>query len=281
MPPTREGVGLLDSTAFSRYEITGAGRARLARPAAGLPLPARRRARLAPMLSAIGQAAGRSHGVQLGRPHLLADGLLLSAPVAHALVRRAICPTAAWRCATSPTTYAGFGAVRPDVRASCWRALTDADVSQRGVPLHAAAARWTSAWSWHEVGRLSVAGELGYEINVPVVEHRALYDTLLEAGRRSRPRARSATTRSTACGWKRASASGRASSRKAYTPGMCGLDRFVAFDKGELHRPRRGAAERDGDIGQAQAGDAGGRRHRCRRRRASSRSGTASAASAS
>ena len=46
-----------------------------------------------------------------------------------------------------------------------------------------------------KTARLSVAGELGYEINVPASEHLALHRTLLEAGARSRHAGKSATTR--------------------------------------------------------------------------------------
>jgi dimethylglycine dehydrogenase len=95
------------------------------------------------------------------------------------------------------------------------------------------------------VARLSVAGELGYEINVPASEHLTLYHQLLEAGRDfglvqigynallSLRLEKSFGIWSREYGW-------------AYTPGMSGLDRFVAFDKGDF--VGRGAAldERDG-----------------------------------
>ena len=83
----REGVGLLDSSAFSRYEITGPSARDWLDHVLACRVPAAGKARLAPML-APRQFAGRSHRLQLGRQHLLADGLLLPAPVAHALVRR-------------------------------------------------------------------------------------------------------------------------------------------------------------------------------------------------
>ena len=54
--------------------------------------------------------------------------------------------------------------------------------------------------------------------------------------------------------------------RQDYTPGMSGLDRFVAFDKGEfIGRERRDAGARDGRRATARA--AGGRRRRRGRQR--------------
>ena len=92
---TRSGVGLLDTTAFARYEVIGTRGAGMARQAAGLqaagPRPDKAGADAEPQRP----AAGRSHGAELGRCQLVADGLLLSAPVAYALVREP--PAGQWR----------------------------------------------------------------------------------------------------------------------------------------------------------------------------------------
>ena len=62
----------------------------------------RGRAKLAPMLSRSGRLHGRSHRVQLGRRQLVAHGLLLSAPMAYALVREPAARQRRGRCGTSP-----------------------------------------------------------------------------------------------------------------------------------------------------------------------------------
>ena len=97
------------------------------------------------------------------------------------------------------------------------------------------------------VGRLSVAGELGYEINVPVVEHRTLYETLLAAGRpiglaQIGFNAINSLRLEKSFGiWSREFTQG-------FTPGMCGFDRFIAFDKGEFVGREAALRERDGDT---------------------------------
>jgi dimethylglycine dehydrogenase len=81
------------------------------------------------------------------------------------------------------------------------------------------------------VGRISLTGELGYEIVVPTVQHRTLWHELQEAGRDLglRPigdRAVDSLRLEKGYGiWS-------AEFRQDCTPGMCGLDRFVAFDEG-------------------------------------------------
>jgi dimethylglycine dehydrogenase len=83
------------------------------------------------------------------------------------------------------------------------------------------------------VGRISLTGELGYEIVVPADQHRTLLHELREAGgdeglRLIGGRAIRGLRLEKGYGvW-------AAEFRQDVTPGMSGLDRFVAFDKGEF-----------------------------------------------
>jgi dimethylglycine dehydrogenase len=99
------------------------------------------------------------------------------------------------------------------------------------------------------VGRISLTGELGYEIVVPTVVHRTLLHELGAAGseiglRLIGDRALDSLRLEKAYGiWS-------AEFTQAFTPAMSGLDRFVAFDKGDFIG--RDAALRDRDEGAAQ-----------------------------
>jgi len=99
------------------------------------------------------------------------------------------------------------------------------------------------------VARLSLTGELGYEITVPATQHRQLWLELKEAGQDLglRPvgdRAIDSLRLEKGYGiWS-------AEFTQAYTPGMSGLDRFVAFDKGDF--VGRDAARREQAEGSAQ-----------------------------
>jgi dimethylglycine dehydrogenase len=94
------------------------------------------------------------------------------------------------------------------------------------------------------VARVSVTGELGYELNVPAAYHRALYDILLEAGkpfglRQAGYRAMNALRLEKSFGvWS-------AEFTWEYTPRMSGLDRYIAFDTGDF--VGRDAARRAAD----------------------------------
>ena len=112
------------------------------------------------------------------------------------------------------------------------RGLTGADVSNAALPFMAAR-RLEVGTSEAIVARLSLTGELGYEITVPAAEHRALWHALVEAG-----------TPHGMC-----QLGGRALEclriekgygiwsmefTQAYTPAMCGLDRYIDRDKGDF-----------------------------------------------
>ena len=274
---TREGVGLLDSSAFSRYEITGRGCARLARPPARLPHPAGRQGAPRADAGPIGQAARRSHRVQLGRPHLLADGLLLSAPVAHALVRR---PALArrGRRARHLRRVCRLGAVRPTFARAPGLAHGCRPL-QRGIPLH----------------------------ELPRNGRRPRRGPRRPALGRGRARLRAQRARGRASGTVRDAARGRAPLRprpdrlQRHQLAAAGkeLRHLVArvhprlhprhvrprplhrLRQGRVHRPRGGLAGARRRHRQAEAGHARGRSRSTPTRPASSRSGRANAASAS
>jgi dimethylglycine dehydrogenase len=98
------------------------------------------------------------------------------------------------------------------------------------------------------VGRISLTGELGYEIVVPASQHRALWAELQDAGAGAglRPigdRAVDSLRLEKGYGiWS-------AEFRQENSPGEAGLDRFVAFDKG-------GFIGRDAALREREAGTA-------------------------
>jgi len=97
-----------------------------------------------------------------------------------------------------------------------------------------------------KVGRLSVAGELGYEINCSAAEHITLREILLEAGAAHGIReygyyALNSLRLEKSFGiWS-------AEFTQGYTPGMTGMDRWISFDKGDFAGREAARAERDSD----------------------------------
>jgi dimethylglycine dehydrogenase len=136
----------------------------------------------------------------------------------------------------------GFSVSGPESR-SILEGLSSDDVSNETLPFMAV--REMDVGSARAVvGRISLTGELGYEIVVPNAHHRRLLDELREAGaphglRLIGDRALDSLRLEKGYGiWS-------AEYRQDCTPGMSGLDRYVAFDKGDFIGREAALAERD------------------------------------
>ena len=141
----------------------------------------------------------------------------------------------------------GFSLSGPKSRALLER-VTHQDVSNAALPFMGATVLDVGLIR-AKVARLSVTGELGYEINCRALEHAALRRTLLAAGadlgvREYGYNALLALRLEKSFGiWS-------AEFTQAYTPRMTGMDRWIAWDKGGFRRPRGGArrARRPGAV---------------------------------
>ena len=138
--------------------------------------------------------------------------------------------------------WLGFALSGPNSRELVSRITTE-DVSDASIPFMSVRTidlGFTDA----VVGRLSLTGELGYEITVPAEHHRELWLALKAAGadlglRPIGDRAIDSLRLEKAYGiWS-------TEFTQAYTPGMSGLDRFIAFDKGEFIGREAALAERE------------------------------------
>jgi len=141
----------------------------------------------------------------------------------------------------------GFGIFGPNAREMLAR-ITDSDVSNETLSFMGCRVMNVGLLRAH-IGRLSITGELGYEINVPAAEHLTLYETLRKAGD---------DLKLTPVGYNaalslRIEKSFGIWSREftwAYTPRMSCLSRFVpTIDKassGAMRRSRIGSAQLSG-----------------------------------
>ena len=175
----RKDVGIIDITGFSRYEVTGPNAEAWLDHLMASRLPGAGRIRLSPMLGEDGRLKGDLSVLNWGHgtywimgsyylrawhmrwfDHHLVDGVEVK-DVSDAVV--------------------GFGLSGPRSRDLLERVVHD-DVSNeafRFMQCRAIDVGLISA----KVGRISVTGELGYEIHCSAVEHGLLRRTLLEAGR--------------------------------------------------------------------------------------------------
>ena len=238
----REAAGLLDITAFSRYEVTGPGAEAWLDGLMATRLPKPGRARLAVMLAPEGKLKGDLTLFNWG------DGTwwIMGSYYLRAWHLRWFHEHMGEGVEVSDISddICGFSLSGPASREVLSR-LTDADVSKAALPFMGCREMDVGLLR-AKVGRLSVCGELGYEINVRASEHIALRRMLLAAG---------ADLGLKEIGY---NALGSLRLEKSFgiwskeftqdrTPGMTGMDRWIAWDKADFTGREAALAERDGN----------------------------------
>lgn len=236
----REGVGMLDITGFSRYEVSGPNAESWLNKIMASKLPGPSRARLAPMLSPEGRLKGDLTILNWG------DGTywIMGSYYLRAWHMR-------WfddhmedgvTVRDLGEEMCGFGLAGPKSKAVIEK-LAEQDISDlpfmgcRDVDIGPLRAK---------VARMSVTGELGYEINVRYGDHIALRRLLLEAG---------ASEGIRECGFN-AMLSTRieksfgiwsAEFTQLYTAAQTGMDRWIDWDKGNFIGRAAALKEKEGN----------------------------------
>ena len=237
----RESVGILDIASFSRYEVTGPeAEAWLGWLTAGaMPRPGR--ARLAPMLSESGRLKGDLTLINWGEGTFWLEGSYYL----RAWHMRWFADHAREGVSVRDVSddMIGFAVSGPKARALIEQ-VTHHDVSNAALPFMGATTLDIGLIR-AKVARVSVVGELGYEINCRALEAGALRKTLLAAG---------ADLGAKEYGYnallslrlEKSFGVWSAEYTQAYTPRMTGMDRFIAWDKGDFVGRQAALARRDG-----------------------------------
>ena len=236
----RKDVGLLDITGFSRFEVSGPNAGGWLNTIFATKLPAPGRARLAVALGHDGRLKGDltlfnwgdgtwwiMGSYYLRRWHMrwfddhMRDGVTIR---------------------DLGEEMAGFSLSGPKSKAVIER-LTDGPVGD--LPFMGCGA-FDIGLVRAKVGRLSVTGEAGYEINCRMGDHIALRRMLLEAG---------ADLGISECGFnallslrlEKSYGIWSAEFTQGYTPGMTGMDRWIDWNKQAFVGREAAIAERDGN----------------------------------
>ena len=217
-----------------------AGRGSLARPAAGVETAEAGAGEAGADAWSGRPAEGRPHRLQLGRRRPTGSW----APIICGNATCAGSRRMRRRASPSPTSPIRSAASSSPGRrrATSWRAPTHQDVSQ--APSVHGLRRLDIGMVGARVARLSIAGELGFEINCPASMHAALRETLLAAGAGSRP-GRNRLQRAERLRLEKSFGIWSREFTQAYTPAQTGLDRFIAFDKGDFIGRDAALKERD------------------------------------
>jgi len=241
----RAAAGACEIAQYSRYEVAGSGAAAWLDHLLSARIPGVGRIRLAPMLGRSGRLMGDLTLTRLAEDRFWLTGSY-HLQAWHLRWFRSHLPASGVTLRNLTEDLMGFAISGPASR-SILAALTTEDVSGSAIPFLSARAMRVGS-SEAIVGRISLTGELGYEVVVPTQRHRTLYEALRGAGqahglRRIGDRALDSLRLEKGYGiWS-------AEFRQDITPGMSGLDRFVAFDKGDFIG--REAALRERELGPA------------------------------
>jgi len=236
----RVNVGMVDISGFSRFEVTGPNAEAWLDKIMASKLPKPGRAKLAPMLAADGRLKGDltvfnwGNGVWwiMGSYYLrewhmrwfndhMEDGVS-ARDIADDIV--------------------GFALTGPN-SLKVLEKLTDESIDH--LPFMGCG-EFDVGLVRAKIGRLSVAGELGYEINCKAAEHIGLRRALLEAGKELGIREYGFNAM-LSMRLEKSFGIWSAEFTQGYTPGMTGMDRWIDWDKKDFIGRDAAIKERDGN----------------------------------
>ena len=238
---SRNAVGILDISSFGKYAVSGPKAAvALNRVLAGR-LPAVGRIRLTPMLAHSGRLMGDLTTMRLAHDQFLigGSGYLQTWHMrwfAEHLAQEGV------TIRNISDEYSGIALFGPRSRELLAR-IAGADVSNAALPFMAVT-QMDLAFAPALVARLSVTGELGYEVYVPVLHVGALLDAMMQASAGLGERHVGLYALNSLRLEKGFGIWSREFSRD-YTPRMAGLERFIEYDRPDFIG--RDAALRDRD----------------------------------
>ena len=237
----RQGVGLLDIAPFSRYQVTGPEAERWLDWLMVSRMPKPGRAKLAPMLSETGKLKGDLTVINWGDGTFWIEGSYYLRRWHMRWFADHARDGADVRDISDDVI--GFSLSGPKSRELLAR-VAHQDVSNAALPFMGAAVLDVGLIR-AKVARLSVTGELGYEINCRALEHGTLRRTLLAAGKDFGVREYGYNAL-LALRLEKSFGIWSAEFTQAYTPRMTGMDRWIAWDKGDFVGRKAALAEREG-----------------------------------
>jgi dimethylglycine dehydrogenase len=226
----RSAAGAYEIAQYARYEVTGSDAEGWLDHLVSSRIPAVGNIRLAPMLNEAGRLMGDLTVARLDEDRFWLTGSYYLQDW-HLRWFHQHLPVTGVDVRNITDSWMGFSISGPESRRILER-FTDEDVSNEGFGFLTCRVMDVGT-ARAVVGRISLTGELGYEITVPTEQHRTLLHEMREAGSASDlqligDRAVDSLRMEKSYGiWS-------TEFTQAYTPGMSGLDRYVAFDKGDF-----------------------------------------------
>lgn len=230
----RTAAGLWETAIYGRYEVTGKDAGAWLDYLMASKLPSVGRMRLATMLKPNGQLMGDLTVMRLAEDRFWITGsYYLQAWHQRWFHAHLPAPGSAGsdvQITNLSDKMIGFSLSGPKSREILSKLCGDRDLSHKALPFMAVSTMDVGMSRDAVVARVSLTGELGYEVTVPASEHRALYEALLRAGE---PLGMKNIGNKALESLRHEKGYGIWSTEftQEYTPGMCGLDKFIAFEK--------------------------------------------------
>jgi dimethylglycine dehydrogenase len=237
----RGAAGAYEIAQYARYEVSGPGADAWLDHLVAAHIPAVGRIRLAPMLGPAGRLMGDLTVARIDEERFWLTGSYYLQPWHLRWFHQQRPPTGV-EVRNITDDWMGFSVSGPASREIVAK-LVRVDLANEAFPFLSVRAMDVGS-AQAVVGRISLTGELGYEIVVPTSQHRALWAELQEAGAGQGLRAigdRAVDSLRLEKGYGIWSAE----FRQENTPGESGLDRFVAFDKQRFVGREAALAERE------------------------------------
>ena len=236
----REGVGLLDISGFSRFEVTGANAEQWLNRIMASKLPKPGRASLAPMLSPEGKMKGDLTVFNWGdgRWWIMGSYYLRAWHMRWFNQYR----EAGVEIRDLGEEWTGFSLSGPKSKA-VMQSLTDGSIDRLGFM---GCGQFDIGLLRTQIGRLSVSGEMGYEINCRMGDHIALRRILLEAGAGA-DIFEYGFNAMLSLRLEKSFGIWSAEFTQSYTPGMTGMDRWIDWNKSDFIGQQAALAEKNGN----------------------------------
>ena len=237
----REGVGILDGSSFAKYEVSGPDAVSYMDYLFASRLPALGRIRMGPLLMPSGHLKGDMTVMRLAEDKfmIIGSGYLQEF---HMLWFEQHVGDESVRIVNRSDELSAIVIAGPQSR-DLLSLVASGDISKESMPFMSVRPMNVGIAPCL-VARLSFTGELGYEIYVPTVYARAIYDQLLEAGAKFgiRPFGIRALV---SMGMEKSFGIWSREFSPDYTPAMCGFDRFVDYGKADFVGREAALADRE------------------------------------
>ena len=236
----KNGVGLLDISGFSRFEVTGTNAEDWLDKVFACKLPKKGKASLAPMLSPSGKLKGDLTIFNWGDGSWWVMGSYYLRNWHMRWFSENLTPNVFIR--DLGEDYCGFSISGPRSK-ELIRNLTDSEIGK--LPFMGCR-NYDIGLIQTKIGRLSVAGELGYEINCRMGDHIALRRLLLENGKQFGIHEYGFNAL-LSMRLEKSFGIWSAEYTQGYTPGMTGLDRWINWQKNDFIGKKASYLEKSGN----------------------------------